>query len=195
MHARTETPLHDEADAITTRAHGHDNARQVARQHDRLVAGQRGVGRHAFAIRDDERLAVKGTAIAATEDRNRVASLAQQASDSGHHRRLAAAPDAQVADTDHRASQARLVQQPAAVRCTAQPASCAIGSAERRQRPTRDRVPRDHGSKLASAATVWSTAPRFRLTIARARWPIASRRALSPSRPMIAPARSAGDAT
>ena len=85
----------------------HD-AGQRARQHDRLVAGRRRV-RHAVVTPSDTTRAspAERPAVPAAQDRDRQPVVAQQLRDARDHRRLAAAADAQVADADHRAAQAR----------------------------------------------------------------------------------------
>ena len=111
--------------------HQHDDARQIARQHERLVAGQLGVEQHLLAVADDarrrrfsvvepeppllpqrRRLAL----IAAGEDGDLAATVAQGLGKFFHDGGLAGAANRQVAHDHDQATEWLVAENPFAVK-------------------------------------------------------------------------------
>jgi hypothetical protein len=100
---RPEVVLGEAAGEVAIRTGQHGRARQLPRQHQRLVARARQVGADAARIaHDDDAVAVLGAAVAAAQDRGPLAHLEQRLCDICRHRRLAAAANRKVADADDR---------------------------------------------------------------------------------------------
>jgi hypothetical protein len=77
------------------------DARELARQHQRLVAGTIEIGAHALGVAHDHDAVLESAAgVSAAEDRRALPHLPQQARERGHGRRLAASAHSDVPHAD-----------------------------------------------------------------------------------------------
>ena len=106
VHRRAEVMFGQTAGQVAIARRQDRNARQLPRQHQRLVAGAIEIGADAVGVAHDDHAVLSPPApVAAAQDGRplpHVQELARQARDG---RRLAAAADREVADADHRTAQ------------------------------------------------------------------------------------------
>jgi hypothetical protein len=181
-----EAGLDHPAHPVATATHGHDDTIELTRQHDRLVAGGGGRGEDAPPVADHERVAAERATIPTAEHRHRKPRVTDHRGHVGHHRRLAAPSDAQVADADHRPLQAGAGEEAAPVgfdpeaggraECPAQEMhharrqrihgaltapGCFRGAAARAEGlAAGGRRAAGHGDREPSAFPTWRSAPR-----------------------------------